>query len=277
MSESILHPPETQYRTPPDTNQPCDDHMLVINNVSKTFHTGLYALAKTNFILDQGEFVSFVGPSGCGKSTLLRIIAGLLTPTEGSIHCPGLSKEKCSMGFVFQDAHLLPWRTAQRNVELLLEVAGKSKSERQRLSRETLDRVGLKGFEDAYPRQLSGGMKMRVSLARTLVLQPRLFLMDEPFAAVDEMTRHTLNEDFLALQRDAGFSTLFVTHSVSEAVFMSTRVIVMTCRPGRIIADIPIPFDRDRTPELRSSAAFAELCGVVSKTLWEGESTCPAN
>jgi NitT/TauT family transport system ATP-binding protein len=244
---------------------------LIVKDVVKVFPNGFKAVAKTNLILHKGEFLTIVGPSGCGKSTLLRLIAGLLTPTHGSIETPHLSDKKGKMGFVFQDAHLLPWRTAQGNVELLLEVVGKSKAERAAVSRKTLAKVGLKEFEDCYPRQLSGGMKMRVSLARTLVLKPQFFLMDEPFAAVDEMTRHTLNEDFLKLHEQEKFSTLFVTHSVSEAVFMSNRVVVMSCNPGNIITDIEIPFSfEERTPDLRTKPEFAEVCGVISKHLWEG-------
>ena len=244
---------------------------LVIKNVTKVFPNGLKAVEETDLTLNKGEFLTIVGPSGCGKSTLLRLIAGLLTPTQGTIETPCLKKKKGNMGFVFQDAHLLPWRTAQRNVELLLEVTGTPKPERADIAIETLKKVGLKDFEDCYPRQLSGGMKMRVSLARTLVLKPQFFLMDEPFAAVDEITRHTLNEDFLKLHHQEKFSTLFVTHSVSEAVFMSTRVVVMSCHPGRILVDIPIPFTIDeRIPELRTRPDFASLCGVISKHLWEG-------
>lgn len=243
---------------------------LICKDVGKVYPNGTKALEETDLVLNKGDFLTIVGPSGCGKSTFLRLIAGLLTPTSGTIETPGLPETKGNMGFVFQDAHLLPWRTAQRNVELLLEVVGTPKAERAQIAVETLEKVGLKGFEKAYPRELSGGMRMRVSLARTLVLRPPFFLMDEPFAAVDEMTRHTLNEDFLRLQNSEGFSTLFVTHSVSEAVFLSNRVVVMTCRPGRFMKEVSIPFSRNRSNELRSTPEFAEICGAVSKYLWEG-------
>lgn len=244
---------------------------LVVKGVTKVYPNGFKALESTDLSLNKGDFLTIVGPSGCGKSTLLRMVAGLLTPTEGSIITPGLKTKKGNLGFVFQDAHLLPWRTTQKNVELLLEVTGVPKEDRTKLAIDTLAKVGLKGFENAYPRQLSGGMKMRVSLARTLVLSPKIFLMDEPFAAVDEMTRHALNEDFLQLHHTEGFTALFVTHSVSEAVFMSNRVVVMTCNPGFILAEIAVPFSiEERTPELRNRADFAELCGIVSKRLWEG-------
>lgn len=267
-SKSSLN--DTVLENKPGHPQTENGRVLVVKNVSKTYRTGTEALGSTNLTLEKGEFVTLVGPSGCGKSTLLRLIAGLITPTEGTIETHAFENKRGNIGFVFQDAHLLPWRTAQRNVELLLEVAGTPITERQRLARETLEQLGLQGFENAYPRELSGGMKMRVSLARTLVLRPELFLMDEPFAAVDEITRHTLNEDFLKLQRNYGFTTLFVTHSVSEAVFMSTRVIVMSRRPGLIIKEIPVPYEGERKPELRTSAEFAETCRIVSRFLLEG-------
>lgn len=271
MRENISTPPETSQAVKGVSDGSEMKPALVIKNVSKVFPNGVKALDETDLVLNKGEFLTIVGPSGCGKSTLLRLVAGLLTPSSGDIETPGLPKQRGNMGFVFQDAHLLPWRTAQRNVELLLEVMRTPKSDREEIARAALAKVGLNGFESSYPRELSGGMKMRVSLARTLVLKPKFFLMDEPFAAVDEMTRHSLNEDFLILQNQEKFSTMFVTHSVSEAVFMSTRVIVMTCHPGRIMVDIPIPFAiEERTPELRSRPDFAELCGVVSKYLWEG-------
>jgi NitT/TauT family transport system ATP-binding protein len=238
--------------------------------VTKQYRSGVLALERVNLTVERGDFVTIVGPSGCGKSTLLRLVAGLISPTEGTITTPEIEHHTDSLGFVFQDAHLLPWRTAQRNAELLLEVTGTPRAERKRRAKETLELVGLKGFEAAYPRELSGGMKMRVSLARALVLQPQLFLLDEPFGAVDEITRHRLNDDLLALQRSAGFTALFVTHSVGEAVFLSTRVAVMSARPGRIVEQISIPLERKRVPRLRTSAEFAGLCGLVSAVLEKG-------
>jgi NitT/TauT family transport system ATP-binding protein len=212
----------------------------------------------------QGEFVAVVGPSGCGKSTLLRIVAGLDTPTGGSI-----TRSTANLGFVFQDATLLPWRTVRENVELLGELHGVDRETRRRAGVDAIALTGLTGFEDHLPRQLSGGMRMRVSLARSLTTRPTLFLFDEPFGALDELTRIRLNEELADLQRREGFAALFVTHSVSEAVFLSQRVLVMSARPGRFIAEIPVPFERKRPPELRFDAAFARVAGAVAAALRE--------
>lgn len=242
---------------------------VTIRALEKRFARDVIALQGIDLDVAEGEFVSLVGPSGCGKSTLLRLVAGLADPTSGKVERPGINEAPGSVGFVFQDAHLLPWRTAIRNVELLLEIQNVPSDERQKRAQEALARVGLEGFEDAYPRQLSGGMKMRVSLARTLVLNPQLFLLDEPFGALDEITREKLNDDLLQLTRSSGLTTLFVTHSVIEAVYLSTRVVVISDLPGTIVDEIPVPFT-DRHRSLRNTPEFVNTCAVVSETLYRG-------
>jgi NitT/TauT family transport system ATP-binding protein len=235
---------------------------LTFDGIGMTFPDGTRAIEEVSFSLAPREFVTVVGPSGCGKSTLLRIAAGLLEPTAGSVEI-----DRDHLGYVFQDPTLLPWRTVRQNVELLTELRGRGRQERARLAQEAIDMVGLTGFESHYPKSLSGGMRMRCSLARTLTLRPPLFLFDEPFGAVDEITREHLNEQTLALFQAEGFAGLFITHSIAEAVFMSTRVIVMSPRPGRIVAEFTVPFDHPRSPELRFDPDFALLSGDISKAL----------
>ena len=226
------------------------------------FPDGTHALRDTSFDVRAGEFVTVVGPSGCGKSTLLRIASGLTKATGGSVAIdPG------HVGYVFQDATLLQWRTVQKNVELLAELEGIGKDERSRRAAENIALVGLDGFEKKYPKQLSGGMKMRCSLARSLVMDPQVFLFDEPFGALDEITREKLNDELLNLFQRKGFAALFITHSIYEAVFLSTRVLVMSARPGRIVGDFKVPFGYPRAPELRFEPEFAELSGQVSHAL----------
>jgi NitT/TauT family transport system ATP-binding protein len=240
---------------------------LSFADVTMTFPDGTEALSDVTVDIERGEFVTVVGPSGCGKSTLLKIAAGLLEPTSGEVMI-----DRDHLGYVFQDPTLLPWRTVRGNVELLAELDGIPKTQRSTLSRDAIDLVGLTGFEDHYPRALSGGMKMRASLARTLTLQPPVFLFDEPFGAVDEMTRERLNDQTQQLFLSQGFTGLFITHSIAEAVFMSTRVLVMSPRPGRLVAEFGIDFDYPRPAELRFDAAFAELSGLVSAALRESSS-----
>ena len=235
---------------------------LRFDGVSMVYPDGTHALSQTSFDVHPGEFVTVVGPSGCGKSTLLKIASGLHDPTTGSV-----SVDRSKVGYVFQDATLLQWRSVQRNVELLAELEGVPKAERSRRAAAAIDLVGLKGFENKYPKQLSGGMKMRASLARTLVLDPSVFLFDEPFGAVDEITRERLNDEVISLFERQRFAGLFITHSISEAVFLSTRVLVMSARPGRIIAEVAIPFAYPRSPELRFEPEFARLCGELSHAL----------
>jgi len=235
---------------------------LAFRDVTKTFPDGTVALSGVSFDVRQGEFVTVVGPSGCGKSTLLRIASGLEPHTGGEVD---IDRDK--LGYVFQDATLLQWRTVQHNVELLAELHGIPKPERRQLADAAIETVGLTGFERHYPKMLSGGMRMRVSLARSLTLKPPVFLFDEPFGALDEITRERLNEECLRLFQLEGFAGLFITHSISEAVFLSTRVLVMSARPGRIVGDFDIPFPYPRPPELRFEPAFAELSGRVSAAL----------
>ena len=236
--------------------------MLAFTGVGRTFPDGTQALHDVDLTVDSGEFVSVVGPSGCGKSTLLRLASGLDGPTTGRVDVA--SKR---VGYVFQDPTLLPWRTVRRNVELLAELEHLPKAERHARVTEAIGLVGLKGFEKHRPRSLSGGMRMRTSLARSLVLQPDVFLFDEPFGALDEMSRERLNDELLALFADRGFAALFITHSVAEAVYLSTRVVVMSPRPGQILGDVSVPFPYPRHPDLRYTEEFAKVAGEVSDLL----------
>ncbi|WP_223880590.1 ABC transporter ATP-binding protein [Roseococcus microcysteis] len=217
--------------------------------------------------LARGDFLALLGPSGCGKSTLLRMIAGLIPPSSGEISFPADPAARKGIGFVFQEPTLMPWATAARNVALPLELAGMPKREAHARAVEMLARVELAGFEDAYPRALSGGMKMRVSIARALVTRPRLLLMDEPFAALDEITRFRLNNDLLNLWRDERFTVVFVTHSVFESVFLAERIMVMAPRPGRVVRELHVPAEDRDAPEFRTSASYAAHCREVSHAL----------
>ena len=217
-----------------------------------------------------GEFVALLGPSGCGKSTALRLIAGLAAPTSGTLHLShrqGETRLGRTIGFVFQEPTLMPWTSVKENVRLPLTLARAPAAEADARVNEALTRVGLSEFADSYPRELSGGMKMRVSLARALVTDPDILLMDEPFAALDEITRFRLNNDLLALWRNLKKTVVFVTHSVFESVYLSQRVIVMTSRPGRIGAEIPIDAPEPRGEDFRTSAEYAQLCRKVSAAL----------
>jgi NitT/TauT family transport system ATP-binding protein len=235
---------------------------LEFRGVSKRFDDGTLALLPVSFSVLPGEFVAIVGPSGCGKSTLLRLAAGLTAPSTGT-----LTVGARNVGYVFQDPTLLPWRSVRRNVELLGELHGVPKLERQAVAQAAIATVGLTGFEDKYPRALSGGMKMRASLARALTMSPDVFLFDEPFGAVDEITRERLNDELLGLFQARRFAALFVTHSVTEAAFLATRVLVMSQRPGRVLTDLPVPFPYPRRPELRYDPAFAQVTGTIGAVL----------
>jgi NitT/TauT family transport system ATP-binding protein len=238
---------------------------LSFRAASMVFPDGTHAVDDVSFDVRPGEFVSVVGPSGCGKSTLLKIASGLLTHTAGSVD---LADD--NIGYVFQDATLLPWRTVQKNVELFMELHDVPKAERADRAKDAIDLVSLTGFERHHPKRLSGGMRMRVSLARSLTMHPGLFLFDEPFGALDEITRERLNDELIKLFLREKFAGLFITHSIQEAVFLSTRVLVMSARPGRIVGDFDVPFDYPRTEELRYSPEFAELSGQVSEALRDG-------
>ncbi|HEX8968645.1 MAG TPA: ABC transporter ATP-binding protein [Chloroflexota bacterium] len=237
---------------------------LSFEHVSKIFPDGTRALDDVSVTVQPGEMVAIVGPSGCGKSTLLRLASRLTAPSAGEIRIGA-----GNLGYVFQDATLLPWRTVQSNVELLTELAGAPKSERARLAAQAIALTGLSGFENHRPRALSGGMRMRVSLARALTMRPRIFLFDEPFGALDEITRERLNAELLGLFERERFAGLFVTHSVSEAAFMASRVVVMSPRPGRVLAEIDVPFPYPRPPELRFDPEFASIAGHISARLRE--------
>jgi len=235
---------------------------LRFDRVSMVFPDGTHALDDITLDVQSAEFVTIVGPSGCGKSTLLRIAAGLELNTAGSLQ---VGPDR--IGYVFQDATLLPWRTVAGNVELLAELHRMPARARQVAVADAIELVGLAGFERKYPRQLSGGMLMRTSLARSLVLQPKLFLFDEPFGALDEITRERLNDELLRLFQLEAFAALFITHSIIEAVFLSTRVAVMSARPGRIVAEFTVPFPYPRAHSLRYEPDFATLAGEVSHAL----------
>jgi NitT/TauT family transport system ATP-binding protein len=240
--------------------------LLSLTGVSKTFDNGVQAFGPIDLAVREGEFVSLVGPSGCGKSTALRVIAGLLSPSAGGIAFPDNRPE---IGFVFQEPTLMPWRTAQANARLALELKGVAHAEADGRAHEALARVGLAEFAGAYPRALSGGMKMRVSLARALAAKPKLLLMDEPFAALDEPTRQALNDDLLKLWREDGLTVIFVTHSVYESTYLSTRVVVMTPRPGRLAAEIPLDFPPARDEAFRLTPEFTRATAKVSDALRE--------
>jgi NitT/TauT family transport system ATP-binding protein len=230
--------------------------------VSLGFGNGVPVLHELTLQVRRGELVSLVGPSGCGKSTLLRLVAGFLAPSAGSV-----ALRARGLGYVFQEPTLLPWRTVLDNVELPAALAGAPRAQRRERALAALARVGLAGCETRRPAELSGGMRMRVSIARTLMLEPDVFLFDEPFGALDEITRERLHEQVVALFGDEAFAGLFVTHSVPEAVFLSTRVIVMSRNPGRIAAEFEVPFAWPRAPELRYRPEFAALAGRVSLAL----------
>ena len=246
--------------------------VVVMRGVSKVFSNGTLALSNMSLTVQRGEFLSLLGPSGCGKSTALRIIAGLGAASSGSVDWPssminakGLPEG--DIGFVFQDPTLMPWSTVFGNVFLPLKLQGLSKETARPRIMETLALVGLSDFAEAYPRELSGGMKMRVSIARALVTKPKLLLMDEPFAALDEITRQKLNDDVLKLWRQSGVTVIFVTHSVFESAYLSNRIVVMRARPGQVFSDLPLATSSDRDEEYRTSEEYRATCAVVSKAL----------
>jgi NitT/TauT family transport system ATP-binding protein len=246
--------------------------LLRLEDIAKSFASGTVALAGVDLTIMPGEFVSLLGPSGCGKSTLLKIVAALATPSSGRIDWPqsiydAAGSPEPELGFVFQEPTLLPWRTAAENVRLPLLLCGVGSKQARERVREALALVGLLAFADQYPRQLSGGMKMRVSIARALVMRPKVLLMDEPFAALDEITRSKLNDELLELFARQKLTVIFVTHSVYESVYLSTRIVVMSSRPGRITADIPIEANYPRTEDFRTSPLYNEHCRHVSAAL----------
>jgi NitT/TauT family transport system ATP-binding protein len=239
--------------------------LVQLRGVGKRFANGTTAVRNCQLAIPQHSFISLLGPSGCGKSSVLRMIAGLIVPSEVQVEwgaSPGTD-----LGFVFQEPALLPWATALRNVMMPLILARAPRAEAKARARDALATVGLVGFENSYPRELSGGMKMRVSIARAIVTRPRLLLMDEPFAAHDEITRSKLNNDLLNLWLTDRFTVVFVTHSVFESVYLSQRVVVMAARPGRISAEIDLDADYPRDDSFRMSTRYNDLCRRVSSEL----------
>jgi NitT/TauT family transport system ATP-binding protein len=250
--------------------------MILLNHVSKVYANGTVALQDMSLAIPEGQFVSLVGPSGCGKSTVLRLIAGLGQLTSGSIewegHCqqnlPSRSVEP-KLAFVFQEPALLPWATVMENVRLPLKLAGEPREKAEPKVLQALRQVGLQGFEHSFPRELSGGMRMRVSIARALVTQPQVLLMDEPFGALDEITRSKLNSELLELWQEQRWTVIFVTHNIYEAVYLSNRVVVMAARPGRVVADIPIDAPYPRSEDFRTSPLYNDYCREVAARLRE--------
>jgi NitT/TauT family transport system ATP-binding protein len=247
---------------------PGAEPLISVRQVGKTYSSGVIALDGITFDVEPGQFVSLVGPSGCGKSTLLRIIAGLGAISQGSVLVEGLPphesrKQRADTAFVFQDATLMPWRDVLGNVELPLELRGVQRTERRQTAQRALETVRLTNFATAYPRELSGGMRMRVSLARALAAGPRLLLMDEPFGALDEITRQRLNGELLTLCALANWTVVFVTHNVFEAVFLSSRILVMSRQPGRIVAEIDVDLPYPRTTAIRTAPEYTRVVGQV--------------
>jgi NitT/TauT family transport system ATP-binding protein len=253
--------------------------VIEAKSLSLTFETGdgpVFALSDVDLTVNEGEFVSFIGPSGCGKTTLLRVIADLEQATAGTIPVNGISPQEARLrrqyGYVFQAPALYPWRTIEKNVMLPLEVMGFSAAERRERAARNLSLVNLNGFERKFPWQLSGGMQQRASIARALSFDPHLLLMDEPFGALDEIVRDKLNEQLLNLWRTTGKTVVFVTHSIPEAVYLSTRIVVMSPRPGRVIDVIECGLPRDRTLEMRESPEFLKVAQRVREGLKAGHS-----
>lgn len=242
---------------------------IALRGVTKRYRNASVALENISLTVERGEFVTFLGPSGCGKSTLLRLISGLSPASEGGIQVngmiPGNAREM--MGFIFQDPTLLPWRTVEQNVGLGLELEYAARELRADRVGKMLDLVGLSHVARRYPRELSGGMKMRVSIARALVSKPRILLLDEPFAALDEMTRDRMNEELLRLYAEQKWTVLFVTHSVAEAVFLSTRIVILAAHPGRVAHEVSVDLPWPRTPDTRESQIFEETVTHASRLL----------
>ncbi|MEE3258855.1 MAG: ABC transporter ATP-binding protein [Candidatus Latescibacterota bacterium] len=245
--------------------------LVVAQDIEKRFATGVEALSGVDLSVERGQFVSIVGPSGCGKSTFLRLVAGLDEPTGGALTVDGRTprearRDLLDLAFVFQDPTLLPWRSVEDNIALPLELRGETDPDRVA---HVLDMVGLADFAAAYPAQLSGGMRMRASIARALATRPELLLLDEPFGALDEITRQRLNEELLCLWQQDRWTGLFITHNVYEAVFLSQRILVMSARPGHILAAIEVPFAHPRDPDLRATPEFVQIAETISRQLGE--------
>lgn len=243
--------------------------LLTVSSLCMQFSGGVEALRDIDLRLEEGEFLSLLGPSGCGKSTLLRLIAGLMAPVAGKVIWRERPQPR-HIGMVFQEPTLMPWLTAIRNVEAPLRIMKTPAPERRARAAAMLARVGLERFSEAYPRTLSGGMKMRVAIARALVTEPRVLLLDEPFAALDEFTRHQLNDDLLRIREEEKLSVVFVTHSAQEAVYLSDRILMMSARPGTLIREMIIDAPPGRQEAFRHSAQFNACCAEISATLRQG-------
>jgi NitT/TauT family transport system ATP-binding protein len=250
---------------------------VLLRDVSKRFGDGPLVLERIDLSLARGDFVSVIGPSGCGKSTLLRLVAGLSPVSSGSLTVEGVAPERMrdSMAYIFQEATLLPWLNVQRNVEVPMRIRRLPRAHTREVAERMLRLVGLEHAGRQYPLQLSGGMKMRVSIARALALSPRVLLLDEPFGALDEMTRDHLNEELLELRAREEWTALFVTHSVAEAVFLSNRILVLSANPGRVHREVAVPFPYPRTEETRQSPEFHALVAEVSRLLRSVERSAP--
>jgi NitT/TauT family transport system ATP-binding protein len=263
---------EATIATEPDPTRRPRAPLVSLRSVSKIFSNGTVALQDMSLEVNQGEFVSLLGPSGCGKSTVLRIIAGLGDATSGEVDWSTVAHDiegrpRREIGFVFQEPTLMPWATVFNNVWLPMRLQRVSRAAARDRVIEALTMVGLEKFADAYPRELSGGMKMRVSIARALITRPKLLLMDEPFAALDEITRFKLNEDLLDLWQRFGWTVVFVTHSVFESVYLSERVVVMAARPGRVVGELAIDAPYPRGEEFRTSSPYNQYCRQTSDAL----------
>ncbi len=272
-------PLQSEPTAPPEPAAGDGRRVVQARDLTLTFQTAdgpVYALSNIDLDIEQGDFVSFIGPSGCGKTTLLRAIADLEHLSGGTLTVNGVSPHQARLnrdyGYVFQAPALYPWRSIERNVTLPLEIMGVPRAERRERARTYLDLVNLAGFEKKFPWQLSGGMQQRASIARALCFDPALLLMDEPFGALDEIVRDHLNEQLLQLWSKTGKTVVFVTHSIPEAVFLSTKIVVMSPRPGRIIDVIPTDFPRDRNLDMRETPAFLEVAHRVREGLRAGHS-----
>lgn len=244
-------------------------NFVTLSHLSKRYGKGPLILDDLNLSVGEGEFISLIGPSGCGKSTILKLLSGLITATDGELVIDGMQPVNAreEMFYVFQEANLLPWARVLGNVELPLRIRGDSKERRRTRAEEMVKLVGLSHAKQQFPWQLSGGMKMRVSIARALSVRPKILLLDEPFGALDEMTRDQLNEDLLQIRQSDPFTAFFVTHSVAEAVFLSTRIVVLSADPGRIAEVIEVPFGYPRTAELRESNEYLHLLAMATRAL----------
>ena len=252
--------------------------LIELAGVTKYFRSGAQVLSDISLTVHPGEFVSLIGPSGCGKSTILRLTAGLDTPSSGTVRSPALdTSAQGTTAFVFQEATLMPWASVFNNVWLPLRLQGLTRDESLTRVSQALISVGLEDFAQAYPAQLSGGMKMRASIARALITAPKILLMDEPFAALDDLSRYRLNDDLLRWQQDISISTLFVTHNIAEAVFLSKRVLVMGTRPGRIVHELTIDAPYPRSPKFRESSDFLSACRSLSAALTQTAEAGPVS